>query len=58
LTRPLLSIGKILFIRGELNASLKYYNRCLDIYEKISGKDTINCYFPLDGMSFVYEKQG
>ena len=34
------------------------YERCLGIYEKISGKDFINCYFPLDGMSIVHEKMG
>ena len=53
-----MSIAKIHFLKGSYDAALIEYERCLAIYEKISGKDFINCYFPLDGMSNVYEKQG
>ncbi len=51
-------MAKIHLLKGDYHASMASYERCLAIYEKISGKDFINCYFPLDGMSIVHEKMG
>ncbi len=51
-------MAKIHLLKGDYYASMASYKRCLAIYEKISGKEFINCYFPLDGMSIVHEKMG
>jgi len=44
--------------KGKLNKALKYYNRALNIYEKIKKWESLECIVTLNSIGALYDSQG
>jgi hypothetical protein len=51
-------IGNVHNKQGNCPQALKYYTRCLEIKEKIKGKDSIDCAIALNNIGLFYDNQG
>ena len=51
------NIGNVYSDQGNPSEALKYYQRNLEIYERINGKDSINSADTLNNIGNVYCKQ-